>query len=714
MNGGFSLKHLVKIISVILCLILAVPCSAGSIAGAFFYNEVHNPASPLSAGQTIVFGRYPTSLVTNEALIGQLSSVAADWRSYGFYEGEGYFANGQMRRSDYAVFCDVEYPADSGFFYRGVKFSKYRPYWTGYTARAENSFQDDNGYELNTEYWFCCEPLKWRVIEPSVGLIVPENIIDSTAFNNVLYNSSAIPEDNDGYLNGTSGSSALASAYSQSSIRQWLNSGSEPAGFSATAFSDAEKELIIDSELNNFGYYTLRKESGHENLDDVSVTDKVFLLSYDEMINSDYDLTDEELRFPDGTDYARCMGLCEDIGSGGVRYRLRSPGAYSYYACNVNRPGVSGEDKASVNNSSVGIRPAIKLNTFTQFSDPVTVKYTSDGTVFACGSFTASEAMPIPAPPQKAGYRFEGWDPAPDEVVPASDVCYDAVWQAETYTAVLMADGVKVGAIDYVYGQKSIDLPAVPKKEGYTGKWESYSLTPGGITIHAIYTPETYIARLVADGKVIKEIEYQYGQKSITLPPVPEKAGYTGEWENYSLTIGGITINAVYTPGIYIARLVVDGQVIKEIEYQYGQKSIQLPPVPEKEGYTGEWESYSLTPGGITINAVYKPIKPPVRITGVRLEDMDLVYLRSGKLTVVISGAESASCTKKFYSSNPDVATVDDNGNVKAKGRGTAIITCKATDENGNSVEGQCTVTVKFRFYQWLIWIFLFGFIWYK
>ena len=57
--------------------------------------------------------------------------------------------------------------------------------------------------------------------------------------------------------------------------------------------------------------------------------------------------------------------------------------------------------------------------------------------------------------------------------------------------------------------------------------------------------------------------------------------------------------------------------------------------------------------------------------------------------------------------SNKKVATVDSKGNVKAVGRGTAVITATL---DGVSVD--CKVTVKFTFGQWLLYIVCFGWIW--
>ena len=45
--------------------------------------------------------------------------------------------------------------------------------------------------------------------------------------------------------------------------------------------------------------------------------------------------------------------------------------------------------------------------------------------------------------------------------------------------------------------------------------------------------------------------------------------------------------------------------------------------------------------------------------------------------------------------------------------KGTTTVTCTVTDEYGNTTKDTCTVTVKFQWWQWIIWILLFGFLWY-
>jgi hypothetical protein len=58
------------------------------------------------------------------------------------------------------------------------------------------------------------------------------------------------------------------------------------------------------------------------------------------------------------------------------------------------------------------------------------------------------------------------------------------------YTVTFVADGTTVGTAKYTGENKSITEPAVPEKEGYTGKWESYTLTTGDVTVNAVYTAE--------------------------------------------------------------------------------------------------------------------------------------------------------------------------------------------------------------------------------
>ncbi len=89
---------------------------------------------------------------------------------------------------------------------------------------------------------------------------------------------------------------------------------------------------------------------------------------------------------------------------------------------------------------------------------------------------------------------------------------------------------------------------------------------------------------------------------------------------------------------------------------------------------------------------------------------LELTYKASAVLTAEILPAEASNKELVWSSSDEKVVTVDNNGNLFATGRGSAVITLASADGNASS---SCSVTVKYTFWQWLIIIFLFGWLWY-
>lgn len=92
-----------------------------------------------------------------------------------------------------------------------------------------------------------------------------------------------------------------------------------------------------------------------------------------------------------------------------------------------------------------------------------------------------------------------------------------------------------------------------------------------------------------------------------------------------------------------------------------------------------------------------KPTEPEVvKVSGITLNPDISLEIKEGssytiKATVAPSNATNNSV--KWVSSSPDVATVDDNGNVTAIKAGSTTITCTAVD--GSGVSASCKVTVK-------------------
>lgn len=109
---------------------------------------------------------------------------------------------------------------------------------------------------------------------------------------------------------------------------------------------------------------------------------------------------------------------------------------------------------------------------------------------------------------------------------------------------------------------------------------------------------------------------------------------------------------------------------------------------------------------------VYEDI--PIKGSGltVSVGDVKLDYKTSKTLTPEITNTGKASY-KVFYSSDSPNVTVDENGKIYGAKTGSANITVTVTDTAGNTDSDVCKVEVSYNWWQWIIVIVLFGWIWY-
>ncbi|MBR4450833.1 MAG: hypothetical protein IKS39_03255, partial [Clostridia bacterium] len=115
-----------------------------------------------------------------------------------------------------------------------------------------------------------------------------------------------------------------------------------------------------------------------------------------------------------------------------------------------------------------------------------------------------------------------------------------------THTVTFIADGTTVGTAEFTEGDTSVSEPAVPGKAGYTGAWPAYTLGESDLTVTAEYTPVTYTATFIADGRVIAAEHFTVENTNINVPAVPAKLDYAGRWAPYTLGAADVTINAIY------------------------------------------------------------------------------------------------------------------------------------------------------------------------
>lgn len=107
------------------------------------------------------------------------------------------------------------------------------------------------------------------------------------------------------------------------------------------------------------------------------------------------------------------------------------------------------------------------------------------------------------------------------------------------------------------------------------------------------------------------------------------------------------------------------------------------------------WDKVILENGIVGyIYQTYVTELPAVQIEKIEVSIDNTTTLQKGErkqLTVTITPQEASSHIVLYTSSNPQVATVDDKGNIRAISSGTTTITVKAEE---NDVQGQITITV--------------------
>ena len=580
-----------------------------------------------ATGTIINFGSYPQSNVTNSATLKKLDKEPKQWESYEYYSGTGDWDDGSMEPSDYMKYADIKLGGEK---YRAVTFSEYRPYCTGSTHLSEQN-QDNNGYYTNNVYYFKYEPLKWRVLDASTGLVVCDRAIDSQPYNNYILCS------DDEYW-GDSEQTYYASNWEYSSLRAWLNND-----FYNTAFSKTQQDRIKELTRENKSTYSSKYDSN-------PTSDKITLLSYDDVLNKNYGFNpsyeaNDTARQRKGTDYAKCQGLTDCGGTSW--WWLRSPSSSSdasyvfYYGCAYY--------VKDVNYLDGGVVPALNLT------------QSKIGTSSIISGEIAAEEVTVENAPRTSR---------------AAQTVYAPLANGE-FTLGSAVDGNRYmvyGVTDYSDGftLTSDNLVYIDQSEGKDGK----------VTL-------TYKPRGTDNATVIVVGDFGSG---IEAKKVEFKTGYTVTWN-------------------------IDGKTVTEI-YAAGDK-LTPPTVPSKSGYTFKgWDKSvpsTMPANDLTFTAVYEKNVEKKNVKSVSIDDISLNYKNSTTLNPTITADEGAEYKVEYSTSNAKVATVDKNGKVTAtkRGSGTATITCTVTDSNGNVVKDTCKVNVSLTWWQWIITIVLFGWIWY-
>ena len=257
--------------------------------------------------------------------VGTQSSVTlyAVWE-YVTYEVEGLYTRdgnyiyfGEYPQTIKADTITITNTVDERGYYLGSDGSYYAaivadPYESAYTFSTGTSISEGE------TYYFKVEPIRWRIlsIDGENALILCDSIVANIAYQpDYTY----VYENSIGYYY-TSANDApegtYANNYKFSRVRQWLNEN-----FYKTAFTELQQEIILKTIVDNGAQSTgdANNYFACENTED-----KVFLLSYADVENSEYGFVSNDDKQMMTSDYSRATG------------------AYTYFTRNLNSQRYNG------------------------------------------------------------------------------------------------------------------------------------------------------------------------------------------------------------------------------------------------------------------------------------------------------------------------------------------------------------------------------------
>ena len=204
-----------------------------------------------------------------------------------------------------------------------------------------------------------------------------------------------------------------------------------------------------------------------------------------------------------------------------------------------------------------------------------------------------------PAVPEKAGYTgaWQRY-PSPVQSNVTVSVTYTKITTYYTVTFLADGETVKTISVYSGYKLTDSDYPRVPYKVGYEGSWQKRTApVTSNVTINAVYTQilHTVSFRVMDEGIIhTMEVPDRYVLQEEDYPTIPKRVGYTSRWDTrVTMIVRDTIIDAIYSDGsthevTFFAYgnenlgtiTVEDGYLLQEEDY---------PTIPERTGYRGSW-----------------------------------------------------------------------------------------------------------------------------
>lgn len=478
------------------------------------------------------------------------------------------------------------------------------------------------------------QPVKWRVLDmddEGNALLLSDKLIDIARYNEA----------------------SEKITWEECTLRSYLNCYGETknkkgedyteSGFLVNAFTEAERDAIIESEIKNENNLVWPEITGGN-----TTHDKLFCLSLTEARDSGYGFVANEFKyFGDPlyyTDYDKTREAvtsnftahkpgygASDVGNPG-RWWLRSPGKFRTVASHVDSAGgVSAE--GGIVDSGDCVRPAFRMNLLSSSSiwhKAGTVLSEGNGLEYALGIILSSNVQLTVGDSTILDY----------ELYPVS-ATERPVWKSDDVTIAVVDKNGKVTGV----------------KEGET---IITATTPGN--------GNTATCKLTVNKKPVKSVSFPEDQKTLNLK----------ENETFTLT-------PVIEP---------DDATYKGVSFTSTDENIAK--VDSHGIVTG------LTPGTVIITVKSKDndtleaqctVNVRRAVTGVSLPKSETIHIgESITLSPEISPENATDRTVSWGSSDNDIATVDENGTVTGLKEGNAFISATS---NSDGVTVSCNVLVQ-------------------
>lgn len=232
-----------------------------------------------------------------------------------------------------------------------------------------------------------------------------------------------------------------------------------------------------------------------------------------------------------------------------------------------------------------------------------------DGEVYKSYEVEYGSNITIEDAPTKNGYTFSGWSEIPEKM-PAHNVTVVGTFNINSYKLTYVVDGEEYKTVEVEYNS-TITPEAEPTKEGHTfSGWSEIPQTMPAyeVTVTGSFTVNTYMLTYMVDGEVYKTSEVEYGT-SITAENEPTKEGYTfSGWSEIPATMPAhdVTVTGAFNINSYTLTYMIDNEVYKAVDYEYGATIIPEPQ-PEGDYAAFEWTDLPSTmpAHNVTVYAIY-------------------------------------------------------------------------------------------------------------